>query len=283
MYKNSLLLNIICDIIKVFRRFQFVIVVEKISIKGIPSLHIVGEEYVYKQLPLVIFVHGFTSAKEHNLHYAYLLAEKGFRVVLPEALYHGERHQGIQMNELYFHFWDIVLQTIQELNIVKQYFETKGLVDTERIGLAGTSMGGIITLGALTQYNWIHSAVSLMGMPNYESFARLQIKEMGKRGISIPISEQEQQVLFQKLKQYDLSSQLEKLGNRPLFLWHGKLDPVVPFEYTSQFYEKIKNKHNQVEFLVDNKAGHQVSREGLLKTIDWFITHLKEQVSAPKQ
>ena len=29
-----------------------------------------------KALPLVFFIHGFTSAKEHNLHFAYLLAEK---------------------------------------------------------------------------------------------------------------------------------------------------------------------------------------------------------------
>jgi uncharacterized protein len=259
-----------------------VISVEKLNINGIPSLHIVEDESVSKQLPLVIFVHGFTSAKEHNLHYAYLLAEKGIRVVLPEALFHGERQEGLQQKELSFRFWDIVLTTIEELNGVKEYFESKGLIDKERIGLAGTSMGGIITLGALTKYNWIHSAVSLMGAPYYQSFARLQMEEMKKRGITLPISDVEQNQLLETLKRYDLSLQPEKIGNRPLFLWHGKLDQVVPFEYSSQFYDTIKNNFHQVEFLEDAKAGHQVSREGLLRTVEWFETHLKLQVSSPK-
>ncbi|MDI5791688.1 hypothetical protein PO124_35075 [Bacillus licheniformis] len=31
-------------------------------------------------------------------------------------------------------------------------------------------MGGIVTLGALTQYEWITTAVSLMGSPAYVEF-----------------------------------------------------------------------------------------------------------------
>jgi fermentation-respiration switch protein FrsA (DUF1100 family) len=259
-----------------------VVLVEKLNINGIPSLHIVDERYVLEKLPLVIFVHGFTSAKENNLHYAYLLAEKGIRVVLPEALFHGERQNGLNQKELAFHFWDIVLSTIDELNDVKVYFESKGLIDVERIGLAGTSMGGIITFGALTKYSWINSAVSLMGAPYYQSFAQLQIEEMKKRGIKLPFSDKEQNQLLEKLKQYDLSLQPEKLGNRPLFLWHGRVDQVVPFEYSRKFYDTIKNQYHQVEFMADEKAGHQVSREGLLKTVKWFETNLKLQVSTPK-
>jgi uncharacterized protein len=259
-----------------------VILVEKLNINGIPSLHIVDKEIASKQLPLVIFIHGFTSAKEHNLHYAYLLAEKGIRVVLPEALFHGERQEGLNQKELSFRFWEIVLTTIEELKGIKEYFEAKELIDIERIGLAGTSMGGIITFGALTKYKWIHSAVSLMGSPYYQSFARLQIQEMKKRGIHLPISDVEQNKLIEQLKNYDLSLQPEKLRNRPLFLWHGKLDQIVPFEYSSQFYDTIKNKEYMVEFIADEKAGHQVSRDGLLRTVDWFETHLKLQVITPK-
>lgn len=258
------------------------ILVEKIMINGIPSLHIVKEEHAYEKLPFVIFVHGFTSAKEHNLHYAYLLAEKGMRVALPDTLFHGERQKNVNQKELSFHFWDIVLTTIEELKYVKEFFESKGIIDAERIGLAGTSMGGIITFGALTQYSWIHSAVSLMGSPYYSSFAQLQMEEMEKRGISIPISEKEQLLLLEKLKNFDLSFQPETLGNRPLFLWHGKLDSLVPFEYSNQFFESIKSKNKQVKFWADEKAGHQVTREGVLKMVEWLENHLMLQVNAPK-
>jgi uncharacterized protein len=259
-----------------------VILVEKIEVEGIPSLHIVDEKKASNQLPFVIFVHGFTSAKENNLHYAYLLAERGMRVVLPEALFHGERQREFPANELPFHFWEIVLTTIKELNIIKEYFEAKDLIDIKNIGVAGTSMGGIITLGALTQYKWIHSAVSLMGLPYYEKFARYQIEEMTKQGVKLPITDEELDQLMNQLKEYDLSLQTEKLEKRSLLLWHGKLDQVVPYKYSLQFYDEIKNKKNEVQFISDEKAGHQVSREGLMKTVDWFETHLKLQKVAPK-
>lgn len=55
--------------------------IENQTVSGIPFLHIVKEENRHRAVPLVIFIHGFTSAKEHNLHIAYLLAEKGFRAV----------------------------------------------------------------------------------------------------------------------------------------------------------------------------------------------------------
>ncbi len=54
------------------------ILIENMRIDGIPSLHLAQKDSYHDPLPLVIFEHGFTSAKEHNLHYAYLLAEKAY-------------------------------------------------------------------------------------------------------------------------------------------------------------------------------------------------------------
>ena len=61
----------------------------------------------------------------------------------------------------------------------------KDLADQDRIGV-GTSMGGIVTLGALTQYKWIKAAVSLMGSPNYVKFAQAQIEHLKTIGCQIP-------------------------------------------------------------------------------------------------
>lgn len=273
MYKKSLQFILVIDILSV-RRVSTVIMVEKTDVEGIPTLHIVDDQKASEPLPFVIFIHGFTSAKEHNLHYAYLLAEKGMRVVLPEALFHGERQNNIHGDELPLHFWDIVLNTIEEMSVIKEFFEKRNLIHIGRIGVAGTSMGGIVTLGALTKYEWIQSAVSLMGLPSFNLFARFQIEEMEKRGVKLPITEDEKYTLLENLTQYDLSLQPEKLLNRPLLFWHGKLDQVVPITYSYQFYEKIKNDNKLVQFITDEKAGHEVSRRGLLKTVEWFETHL---------
>jgi fermentation-respiration switch protein FrsA (DUF1100 family) len=254
------------------------VIVEKIKIADIPLLHIVNHSLRDKKTPFVIFVHGFTSAKENNLHYAYYLAEKGIRVVLPEALDHGERSKDYNTKELSYRFWKIVLNEIAEVNTIKEYFEENDLIDQGRIGLAGTSMGGITTLGALTQYDWIKAAVSLMGSPCYTSLLKGQLSALQQSGVKIPLSNDEIDEQLSLLEPFDLSLHTEKLQNRPLLFWHGERDEMVPFAPTYQFYKDIipmyEKTPERLKFIVDPLAGHKVSSEGALALTEWFERYL---------
>ena len=259
------------------KEFKKMILIENCRLSDIPVLHLVKESYKNEKLPLVFFIHGYTSAKEHNLHYGYLLAEAGFRVVLPDALYHGEREVKMSEDELNFKFWDIVTNEIEELEVLKNELITRGIIDPERIGLVGTSMGGITTLGAMTQYSWIKAAVSLMGSPYCVKFLQGQLAELKRLGLSIPLTDEQLNSQFDKLRKYDLSLQPQKLDERPLLFWHGELDEVVPFHYTYEFYNQVKTKYkdkSRINFIVDHNADHKVSREGLLATVEWFKKHL---------
>ncbi|MFT4417136.1 prolyl oligopeptidase family serine peptidase [Fredinandcohnia humi] len=253
------------------------VIIEKVMLADIPALHIVKNQIKEEKLPVIFFIHGFGSAKEHNLHYAYLYAEEGYRVILPEAEYHGERSIGITESEMDFKFWDIVVNEINELQLIKEDLQTKGLIDDARIGLAGTSMGGIVTLGALTQYSWINTAVSLMGSPYYEAFCRGQINELKRHGVDLPFTNAELEEKYEVLRKYDLSMQPDALAGRPILFWHGKRDEVVPFQYTYDFYNRVKplyDNEDNIKFIADPQADHKVSREGLLASVEWFKQHL---------
>lgn len=253
------------------------VLIENYKVDQIPVLHIVKKDRQKERLPLIIFLHGFTSAKENNLHYAYLLAKKDFRVILPEANYHGERSQQLTEQQLDFKFWKIVIQTIKELNEIKQFSESKFLIDEDRIGVVGTSMGGIITLGALTQYEWIKSAVSLMGVPAYQDFARHQLDDLKEQNQTVDINSGEVEIIFNKLAKYDLSLNPQKLGNRNLLFWHGKQDEVVPYELAYQFYENVKNMEDlkgKIKFIIDENAEHKVTQAGIKSTVNWFVKTL---------
>ncbi|WP_026574506.1 alpha/beta fold hydrolase [Bacillus sp. UNC438CL73TsuS30] len=254
------------------------VIIEREYIKDIPALEVVKKEIHQESLPTIIFIHGITSAKEHNLHYAYLLAEKGFRVILPDTMHHGERQKAIEERELVTEFWNIVIKTISELKTLKEHFVQLGLADPNRIGLVGTSMGGIVTLGAITQYPWIKAAVSLMGMPAYEQFSLWQLDHLKSQGMEIPFTEEEIADQLMILRDYDLSLYPEKLEQRPLLFWHGKKDPIVPYSLTYQFYEGIMSSYSQnperLAFITDEHAGHKVSRDGLIATVDWFAKYL---------
>lgn len=254
------------------------VVIEEMQVDGIPLIHLVQQEKKNEALPFIIFEHGFMSVKEKNLHYAFLLAKKGFRVVLPSALYHGDRQAGFNELEMNFRFWEIILRSIDELQNIKDYFEKKGMINPEVIGVAGTSMGGLVTLGGLTKYSWIKAAVSLMGMPSFTRFFQAQLANLKKNGVVLPLNDEELKLLTDKIEGTDLSKQPEKLAGRPLLFWHGKQDKVVPFSFTYEFYEEIKPMYSQdpekLQFMVDENAGHVVSWTGVLKLVQWFEDHL---------
>ncbi|RDU35552.1 esterase [Neobacillus piezotolerans] len=253
------------------------VVIRKEFVNSIPVLEVVQEKKLAEKLPLAIFAHGFTSAKENNLHIAYLLAERGFRAVLPDAPYHGERDEGFGEVELSVRFWDIVIKTIHEVNTVKDFYVAGGLAASGEIGLAGTSMGGIVTLGALTQYDWIGAAVSLMGSPSYREMAGWQVDELRKRGHQLPISDEDLAGRIEALGVYDLSLQPEKVGGRPLLFWHGEADTVVPHHYAWEFYEKQlkdQQRNGDIAFISERHAGHKVTRKGTYALVDWFVSHL---------
>ncbi|MGE7602014.1 prolyl oligopeptidase family serine peptidase [Peribacillus sp. NPDC097675] len=254
------------------------VIIENELIGHIPVLHVSEQSTFNDELPLVIFIHGFQSAKEHNLHYAYLLAEKGFRVILPDVVYHGEREAGHSESELMPRFWEMVLQSIKELPLLKDDLLSRKLIDPTRIGIAGSSMGGIVTHGALATFDWLSAGVSLMGNPSYVSFAELQIGEIKKREIEFPLTEEEITQSIAQLKPFDLSLNRDKLANRPLLFWHGAKDHVVPYQYAYRFYEEVKSSYNEVDdkikFILDKRAAHKVSREGVLQTAKWFEQHL---------
>lgn len=244
------------------------IIIEEEKIKDVPFIHVFKNGKQASQLPLIIFLHGFTSTKEMNLSYSYLLAKKGFRVALPEANFHGERSHKLQAKELDFKFWEIVIQTIHELPLIKTFFEERSLINNHKIGVAGTSMGGITTLGALTQYDWISAAVSLMGAPSYQQFALKQLADLKQNNDNFHIEKQQVDFLLKELSAYDLSLNKEKLAGRPLLLWHGKEDEVVPYNYALEFYEQANSA--EIKFILDKQAEHKVSQTGIRQAVDWL-------------
>ncbi|MBU8908365.1 prolyl oligopeptidase family serine peptidase [Desertibacillus haloalkaliphilus] len=253
------------------------ITIKNEKIAHIPFLHVANGERFNEALPLVIFLHGYTSAKEHNLHYAYLLAEQGFRVVLPDALYHGEREEeSLTGKERDLYFWDIVVQGIKEVSLIKEELDKRGFIIDEKVGVAGTSMGAITTFGALSVYEWITAAVSLMGNPCYQRFASAQLAQLQQQNDSLPMEKLQQKV--SKLASFDLSERPEILKQRPLLLWHGKKDDVVPYKYIAEFYNTIRPQYRGNEecltFITDPLSAHKVTRGAVLETVAWFERHI---------
>ena len=252
-------------------------IVENVQWGHIPLLHVYKEKNKDEQVPIVIFLHGFTSAKEHNLHYAYQLAEKGIRVLLPDAHLHGERDESLDEVQLSLRFWETILTTIDEVNSLRNELISRKLVGNDtNIGLAGTSMGGIETLGCLNVYPWVDSAAVMMGSPGYLHLAKAQMAQYEASGFKLPLTEVERKQMFETLSRFDITLKPEALNGRPVFFWHGVQDNVVPYEPTFNFFNAMKKNYvhdpERFQFMTDKKASHAVSRKGMLTSTE-FLAH----------
>ncbi|MEK4128774.1 alpha/beta hydrolase [Solibacillus sp. FSL W8-0474] len=242
--------------------------------KSIPLLH-VYDETMDEHTPVVIFLHGFLSAKEHNLHYAYQFVQKGIRVILPDAIMHGDRSDYLTDEQMNYNFWKIVLKSIEEVHTLYEELKLKKMVG-DKIGVAGTSMGGIVTSGCLTIYPWIQAAGICMGTTSYTKVALHQVEELKQKGVQLPISEQQQSALFQMLGKYDMEQHEALWANKPIIFWHGEKDTVVPFSMSRPFYEQLKKEGRaaNIQYIAEPKAGHAVSRNGILQVTDFIAQRL---------
>ncbi|MFD1862243.1 prolyl oligopeptidase family serine peptidase [Planococcus chinensis] len=244
----------------------------------IPLLHVMPDGKESERLPTVVFFHGHMSAKEHNLHYAYQLAEKGIRVLLPDALLHGERAEGMDAVQMSLRFWEIVLTSIEELGFLNEEVHKKGLAEGE-IGIGGTSMGGITALGALTVYPWIKTAAVMMGAANYVQLAKAQMAQFESKGFQLPITDDERRAMLATLERFDATKNKSVLARRPVFFWHGEQDTTVPFSPIMSFYKALSEDYAEVPerlyFMRDREAGHAVSRDGMLAATEWLAKHTK--------
>jgi uncharacterized protein len=247
--------------------------------KGIPILHAAPEETFHEKLPTIIFFHGFTSAKEHNLHYAYQLAQKGIRVLLPDAMLHGEREEALDEVQLSLRFWEIVLTSIEEMTYIIDEAEGRQLIQGE-IGIAGTSMGGITALGAMVANPQIQTAAIMMGSANYVQLAEAQMHQFESRGFKLPLTAEERERMLSTLSRFDGSKNREAFHKRPLFFWHGEQDQVVPFEPTFKLYQALKEDYADVperlRFMKERETGHAVSRKGMLAAVEWLNLHMEK-------
>ncbi len=256
--------------------------IQKLNIGSIPTLIIQDHTMEANPLPIVTYFHGFTSAKEQNLPLAYMLAEKGFRVLLPDSIHHGERDNTLSSQQRQLAFWNIVLQNLQDLLHIKTYLSREGLLLDERFGVAGTSMGGITTSAAMTQFPWIKAAAVLMGTPRITAYAKQLMNHFTSEG-PLPMSEEAIQQLFRELERIDLSLQQETLANRPLLFWHGDADKVVPFDQSYSFYQEVREQYpdrKNVRFIKEVNRDHKVSRFAMQETTKWFEHFLLQDSKA---
>lgn len=242
-------------------------------IKKIPVLEVTPEEMKNQALPLIVYYHGWQSAKELSLTQARKLASKGFRVILPDAMNHGERRTGAISTIPSMTFWSSIQYNLIEFSVLVHFFQELELIQENKIGIGGVSMGGITTCGLLTQHPEIKAAACLMGTPYPVRYIQRVMKKAAEMSVFVP---KDLPLLLSWVEQYDLSQAPDKLQDRPVLFWHGTEDKKIPYEDMADFEKLVMGQEysGNTHFLTGGGEGHLVQGELMDKVAAFFTQKL---------
>lgn len=248
------------------------VLILKRQIQTIPILEVVVEPLRHQALPLVVYYHGWRSTKELVLTQARKLADKGLRVILPDALNHGERLQPISPIPSWT-FWQSIQTNLVEFSLIIDYFEQLALIENHQLGVGGVSMGGMTTTALLTQHPEIKVAACIMGSPTLQAYAGL-VRSVAGQQYRLPT---DLALLTSWLNHYDLAQQPAKIAGRPLLFWHGTADEKIPYTEVSQFYTRIQNEAyaQNVSFKTGEGQRHLVQPALMTQIADYFEQQFK--------
>lgn len=216
-------------------------------------------------LPVVIFYHGFTSSKLVYSYFAVALAQVGFRVVMPDAPDHGSRFSGDEQARL-GQFWQILQGSLGEFSALSDALYQAGLVDDERLAVAGASMGGMTALGIMARHPEVKCVASLMGSGYFSTLSQTLF----------PPKAQDIDAVQASLAGWDVTHALPHLADRPLLLWHGEADDIVPAAETFRLQQALVREglDSHLTCLWEAGVRHRITPTALDATTAFFRQHL---------
>ncbi|CAM3599807.1 esterase [Rouxiella silvae] len=242
------------------------------NVEGIQLIHAVPAGKYHDLLPTVFFYHGFTSSKEIYSYFGYTLAKAGYRVILPDALMHGARAEPDE-SVLLNNFWRILQTNVTDLALLKETFVARGLADENRLGVGGVSMGGMTAMAALAHFPWVKVAANLMGSGYFASLADHLYPSFGMdTGLTREAFEHQTELLLS----LDISDKMALIASKPLLVWHGEQDDVVPFGESARLRQALEAYDDapNLTFISEPTAKHRVSVYASIRTTEFFAAHL---------
>ncbi|NLY37497.1 MAG: hypothetical protein GX046_09750 [Tissierellia bacterium] len=193
----------------------------------------------------IIHYHGWGSRKENHAFIASAMAAKGFAVLVPDALYHGQR--GPNNEEGYDLLPHVVLSNLEEFPLLSSYLNAK------RIFLSGHSMGSMSAGVIFHQKKEVEAAAIINGYLSYKNL-----------DLEIPAA----------LLKVDPTDFLEDIGSRHLLILHGDADSSVDIQVQRDYVKKAHSYYEPGHLIMEeiSRLDHYITLWMLERTINFFLS-----------
>jgi dipeptidyl aminopeptidase/acylaminoacyl peptidase len=229
-----------------------------------------------KRYPMVVSVHGGPGAGKKpswpgRFFDLELLSSQGYFVLFPNprgSFGEGEAFTAANVKDFgYGDFRDILAGV--------DYVVKTLPVDDNRVGIAGWSYGGYMTMWAVTRTNRFRAAVAGAGIANWQSY-------YGENDIGqwmIPFFGAS---VYDDPEVYARSSPITFIKNvkTPTLILVGDRDGECPAPQSFEFWHALRTLSVETQLVVYPDEGHVIwqpehQREVTKRTIEWFDQHLK--------
>jgi fermentation-respiration switch protein FrsA (DUF1100 family) len=208
--------------------------------------------------PCVIASHGLFSSKESEKYIA--LGEQSARmgIALLRFDFRGFGASEGKVSET------TVSGRLMDLDMAIRFVRSYPRMG-HRIGLAGSSLGGYISLIEAAARNDIQAVVTWA-----TPFTLAGLEERRGEGEVASLGEE----FFHDLPAHDLNPTLGRVAN--CLVIHGDRDELVPVEHAGMIYERL-NYPKKMEIIqgADHRLSHPQHRQKAIKmTLEWFARYL---------
>jgi len=224
-------------------------------------------------LPMVIIFHGFDSCKERKMQHAYTLARRGFFVVLPDAVRHGEREDSafaaLGYTEKAEFLFDIVTETASEIDSILHHYSQSSIVDSTRCGLAGTSMGGMILYEYFSTFGTerIKAAASIISTPDFGSIIDNSLEQNPEFYNAYSHSK------IERVKAGQPLPRAKELKDFPLLMLNSEDDTIMPIHGVKSFHAHLHHRYTRKDHLkikIFHNTGHQTTEAMMSDSAEWM-------------
>jgi len=219
--------------------------------------------------PCVLLLHGWSGSKESwyqdnnyisggNIRKR--LLEEGYATLMLDAQCHGDRiavndfapvnhhvnkEQPVgQRRKGYFNQREIYTQTVVDYRRAIDYLETRGDIDTSRIGLIGYSMGGT------------------------QSFMLTAVEARIKATVACATPTE-----LRPFTLYAPQNHVHGIGDRPFFMVAGHSDTMCPVPNAKELYALIPSSTKDLKFY---GGSHKLTPDFVPHAVDWITSHVSK-------
>ncbi len=227
-----------------------------------------------KKYPMIVSVHGGPAAAAKpawpSTFNMAALSSQGYFILFPNPRgSYGEGEAFTEANVRDFGYGDLrdIMRGVDEALASKP-------VDANRLGIAGWSYGGYMTMWAVTQTNRFHAAVAGAGISDWQSY-------YGENLIDQWMIPYFGASVYDDPAVYARSSPITFIRNvrTPTLILVGDSDAECPAPQSYEFWHALKTEGVKTQFVVYPNEGHAVrqpdhQKDLLNRTLNWFNDNL---------